>query len=191
MTKVQRRVALLSSIAASIASPLRAQSRVELFRRTIHDGIDPRVPPRSTIVVKNDGIFGFPSPRVKLKYRRVRAVLIVEGPNQQDVISAARQCAERAIVAGVVAAVVAAYFTGGSAAVQAGIASTIADLTTCVSQTANRIVEISGKVDMREYWEGDDPYDEPNTQPLLAAKAEQFRLRLDVTNVAVNHLLLN
>lgn len=83
---------------------------------------------------------GFP-PKVKMKKLRHRCVLTIEGPDEGKI----RRCINEAIAAGLVAAIIAVWLTGG-AALSAAIAALKSYLISCLGSS------FSVRVDRKSHW---------------------------------------
>lgn len=83
---------------------------------------------------------GFP-PRVKMKKLRHRLVLTIEGPDEGKI----RRCINEAIAAGLLAAIVAVFITGG-AALSAAIAALKSYLVSCLGSS------FTIRVDRKSHW---------------------------------------
>ena len=79
--------------------------------------------------------------RIKMKKLRHELTLTVEGPDQKQIID----CVERSIAVGLIAAIIAAYVTGG-AALSAAISAFLANLKSCLGEG------FSVRVDDRSHW---------------------------------------
>jgi len=103
---------------------------------------DDSIQPTGTIHWHNDGPFGLPTPHVEMKKLHHDLVLSIDGPDADKI----RDCLNRAIAAGVVAAIAAAIATGGLA-LQAAISAALAELQGCLGDG------FSVRIDDQSHWE--------------------------------------
>lgn len=80
------------------------------YRHTLHSGRDPLTPPRTKTDTVPSSIPGIPGLRTRCQFMHSQIILVVSFRGAE---SAARQCVNEGIGAGMVAAVVATVATGG------------------------------------------------------------------------------
>lgn len=123
--------AMLAAQAASVA-PVMAPvtfgaSGARVIVRQSLAAFDDSFQPTGTIHWHNDGPFGTPTPHVEMKKLHHELTLVVEGPDEARI----RSCINQAIAAGLIAAIAAAFATGGLA-LQAAISAALTALTACL-----------------------------------------------------------
>lgn len=89
---------------------------------------DDSIQPTGTIHWTNEGPFGLPVPHVEMKKLRHELTLVVEGHDEAKI----RECINSSIQAGTVAAIIAAFITGGWAAAEAFVSAVLTSLLGCL-----------------------------------------------------------
>jgi hypothetical protein len=131
---IDRQPAVTAPVKASRGRPK------AIFNQTIA-GWDDSHQPTGTIIWINDGPFGTPTPHLEMKKLEHRLVLTVEGPDGEAI----RKCVERAVNAGLFAAIVAVVVTGGGA-LAAAIGAAISELKSCLGDG------FMVKIEDRSHW---------------------------------------
>jgi hypothetical protein len=98
--------------------------------------------PTGTIHWHNDGPFGIPTPHIEMKKLRHELTLVVEGPDEAKI----RDCINSSLQAGAIAAIIAAFATGGWAAAEAFASAALSALTACLGDG------FSATINDRSHW---------------------------------------
>ena len=114
----------------------------------LHEGtiaiFDDSQQPTGNFQNQNDGPFGIAIPHPEMKKLRHELVLVIDGP--ENVRVAVEECLRRAATAAALAALIAAFASGGMTATNAAWAAFQAEFVRCAGE------QVSAKIDDNSHW---------------------------------------
>lgn len=128
---------------------------IELASIVVHRGRDPFTPPQTKVDWIASDVPFVKVPVLRYKWMNSEVVLVVIGPDGDDVKNAADDCLRQAAIKSVISALVAGYASGGGAAITAAVTTFATTIDTCMENKLNKVLNVSVELKTNSWWDKD------------------------------------